>query len=86
MTDLKKLRKRNKKNWKRETKAKYRRLMSQAKLKIKNATDTHCYLEEPRERNCYFALWIVAKKLKAKGFKCELITFCNDELRIDWEK
>jgi len=91
MTDLKKLRKRNKKNWKREQKAKYRRLMSLAKLIIENASDYYCYLKSPCKDDDYFALWLVAKKLEAKGFKCRLkILFSSifnyDELRISWEK
>ena len=56
MTDLEKLRKQTRKNWKRETRAKYRRLMSWAKLEIENATDSHCCLKRPCEANDYFAL------------------------------
>lgn len=93
MTEVEKTRKRTRKNWKRDTRAKYRNLMSLAKLKIKNATSNHCYIERHCSKNEYFALWLVAKKLEAKGFKCELKEgewtfskiFYYDKLTIDWE-
>lgn len=77
MTDVEKVRKRTRKNWKRETRAKYRYLMNLAKSKIKDATSNRCYIERHCSRKEYFALWLVAKKLEAKGFKCEL--------EEDWE-
>jgi hypothetical protein len=93
MTEVEKSRKRTRKNWKRDTRAKYRYLMYLAKLEIKNATTNHCYIERQRSKNDYFALWLVAKKLEAKGFKCELRKgewtlselFYYDKLTIDWE-
>ena len=72
MTDLEKLRKRTKKNWKRETRKKYRYLMDIAKLEIENATKNHCSIKSHCSKGNYFALWLVAKKLEAKGFNCEL--------------
>ena len=72
MTDLEKLRKRTRKNWKRETRTKYRYLMDFAKQEIENATRNSCYIERHRSKGDYFALWLVAKKLEAKGFKCRL--------------
>lgn len=93
MIDLEKLRKRTRKNWKRETRAKYRYLMNTVKLKIENATNNHCYIESHCSKGNYFALWLVAKKLEAKGFNCELregeFTFSGafyyDRLYIEWE-
>lgn len=92
MTEVEKARKRSRKNWKRETRAKYRYLMSLAKQQIKNATDNYCYVKRNCSRNEYFALWLVAKKLEAKGFKCELEKgnpfsniFYYDDLTIEWE-
>lgn len=93
MTEVERIRKRTRKNWKREIRTKYRYLMSLAKSKIKNATTNHCYIERHSSKNEYFALWIVAKKLEAKGFKCELEEgkwslseiFYYDKLTIDWE-
>ena len=46
--------------------------MDVAKNKIKNATSNYCVIERNCEFHEYFALWLVAKKLEAKGFKCEL--------------
>lgn len=92
MTEIEKLRKRTRKNWKRETRVKYRYLMNLAKQQIKNATDNYCYVKRNYSRNEYFTLWLVAKKLEAKGFKRELekgnpfsnIFHC-DSLTIKWE-
>ena len=93
MTDLEKLRKRTRKNWKRETKTKYRYLMDIAKLEIENATSNYCRIERHCSKDDYFALWLVAKKLEANGFNCELekgtFTFSGifyyDTLYIKWE-
>lgn len=93
MIDIEKVRKRTRKNWKKETRSKYRHLMSLAKFHIKNATDSYCYIKRHWSKKEYFALWLVAKKLEAKGFKCELKRgepsftriFDYDELTIDWE-
>lgn len=93
MASMEKLRKRTRNNWKREQKAKYRFLMSCAKRDIKNATSKYCLLKQPCENHDYFALWLVAKKLAAKGFSCTLkrgtFTFSRifyyDELSISWE-
>jgi len=91
--NIEKLRKRTRKNWKRETRAKYKRLMYFAKLTIENATSNYCYIERHCSNGDYFALWLVAKKLEAEGFKCKLergeFTFSGifyyDKLRIEWE-
>jgi hypothetical protein len=93
MTEVEKARKRTRRNWKKDTKAKYRILMYLAKQQINNATKKYCYVKRHSSRNEYFALWLVAKKLEAKGFKCELEkgewTFSEilyyDTLTINWE-
>jgi hypothetical protein len=93
MIGVEKLRKRTRKNWKKQQRAKFRFLMSCAELSIENATHNCCSLERPCENLDHFALWLVAKKLEAKGFTCELkrgeFTFSGifyfDELRISWE-
>lgn len=93
MTEVEKARKRVRKNWKKETRIKYKYLMSLAKSKIKNATDNYCRVNRHYSREEYFALWLVAKKLEAKGFKCELEKgwlsttgiFDYDTLLIEWE-
>lgn len=67
--------------------------MSLAKSKIKYATDNYCYIKRYYDRDEYFALWIIAKKLETKGFKCELENgsdpfssiFCYDTQIINWE-
>ena len=92
MTEIEKLRKRTRKNWKRETRAKYKHLMSLAKSEIKYATCSYCYIKRLCSKGEYFALWIVKKKLEAKGFKCRLEegvwtfsgTFYYDTLTIEW--
>lgn len=92
MTEIEKLRKRTRKNWKRETRAKYKHLMYLAELEIENATSNWCRLKRSCRNDDYFALWLVKKKLEAKGFKCELekgtFTFSGifyyDELTIEW--
>ena len=94
MTDLEKLRKYARKNWKRETREKFWFLMDVAKDKIKNATGNYCVIERGCGFDDYFALWLVSKKLEAKGFKCELekgkFTFSGmfyyDKLSISWRK
>lgn len=93
MTEVEKVRKRTRKNWKKDTRKKYKNLMSLAKFHIKNATDNYCYIRRHCNRKEYFALWLVSKKLEAKGFKCELnkardpfsSIFCYDDLTINWE-
>lgn len=93
MTEIEKLRKRTRENWKRETRSKYWFLMDIAKQKIKNATSNYCVIERGCELGDYFALWLVSKKLEAKGFKCKLkegeFTFSGifyyDRLIIEWE-
>ena len=93
MTEVEKSRKCTRKNRKKEIKTKFRHLMRLAKSEIKNATDNYCYVRRHYFRDEYFALWIVAKKLEAKGFKCELEKgrnpfsniYCYDELTIYWE-
>ena len=92
MIEIEKLRKCTRKNWKRETRAKYRHLMSLVKFHIKNATDNYCWIKRHYSRKEYFALWLVAKKLEAKGLKCKLEkgecsftgVFVFDELLIEW--
>lgn len=93
MTDLEKLRKRTRKNWKRETRRKYKYLKYLAELEIENATSNCCIVKRSRGNGDYFALWLVKKKLEAKGFECELekgtFTFSGifyyDKLYIKWE-
>ena len=93
MTYLEKLRKRTRKNWKRETRTKYNYLMGIVKSEIENATSNSCYIKRHCSKGDYFALWLVAKKLEAKGFNCELeegiITSTGmlyyDTLYIEWE-
>ena len=93
MFDLEKLRKRTRKNWKRETRAKYKNLMDFAKQEIENATSNSCYIKRPRSECDYFVLWLVKKKLERSGFKCRLekgvFTFSGifyyDTLYIKWE-
>lgn len=93
MTSMEKQRKRTRNNWKREQRAKFRFLMSCAKRGIKNATSNYCLLKRHCRNRDYFALWLVSKKLEAKGFTCELrrgeFTFSGifyyDELTIRWE-
>ena len=92
MISMEKLRKRTRRNWKREQKAKFRFLMSCAEICIENATSNYCLLKRRRENLNYFALWLVSKKLEAKGFTCELRRgdflssggFSYDELIIRW--
>lgn len=91
MTEIEKVRKRTRKNWKQKTKAIYRFLMKLAKQQIKNATDNYCYVKRNSSRNEYFALWLVAKKLEARGFTCDLEKgnpfsniFYYDVLKITW--
>lgn len=94
MISIEKLRKRTRKNWKRQQKAKFRLLMYWAELGIENATHNHFQLERPCENQDHFALWLVAKKLEAKGFKCtlkreesshSLLHYCY-KLQINWEQ
>ena len=56
--------------------------MRLAKYTIKNATENHCYMKRHHVEYEAFALWLVAKKLEAKGFKCKLDYY---ELKIEWE-
>ena len=91
--EIEKLRKRTRKNWKRETREKFYFLMDVAKHKIKNATSNYCEIERSCKLNDYFALWLVSKKLETKGFNCKLeagtFTFSGifyyDKLTIKWE-
>ena len=92
MTEIEKAKKRTRKNWKRETRAKYNNLMYLAELEIENATSNWCRVKRKCSNGDYFALWLVKKKLEAKGFKCRLregeFTFSGifyyDELTIEW--
>lgn len=92
MTDLEKLRKQTRKNWKREQRAKYKKLKYQAELEIENASYNYCRVRSHCSNCEYFAMWIVKKKLETKGFKCSLIKgeftfsgiFYYDELIIEW--
>lgn len=81
MTEAEKARKRTKQNYKKEVRTRYRQLMSLAKHNIKNATENCCYMKRRGSDIERLASWIVAKKLEAVGFKCELSW---DELKIDW--
>lgn len=82
MTEAEKARKRTRKNYKKEVRARYRYLMRLAKYNIKNATENCCFIKRCHANYEFFALWLVAKKLEAKGFKCELD---YNELKISWE-
>lgn len=89
--NLEKLRKQTKKNWKREVRSEYRRIMWKAKYTISYAVHNWCTVDIRPES--YFAAWLVAKKLESKGFKCDLykaIPFSNyrpyNELHIEWDK
>ena len=92
MTEIEKARKRTRKNWKRDTRAKYKHFKYLAELAIENATSNRCRVERRSGNDDYFALWLVKKKLEAKGFKCSLergeFTFSGifyyDELTIEW--
>lgn len=81
MTNAEKARKRTRKNYKKEVRARYRHLMRLAKYNIKNATTNRCVMKRCRANYEVFALWLVTKKLEAKGFKCELDYY---ELKISW--
>lgn len=81
MTEAEKARKRTRKNYKKEVRARYKYLMRLAKYNIKNATENCCFMKRGHADYEFFALWLVAKKLEAKGFKCELD---YNELKIDW--
>lgn len=66
--------------------------MKVAKQQIRNAAENYCYVTRNSSRNEYFTLWLVSKKLEAKGFKCELEKgnpfsnmFYYDVLKILWE-
>ena len=67
---------------KKQVRARYRHLMRLVKYNIKNTTVNHCVMKRCRANYEAFALWIVTKKLEAKGFKCELD---YHELKISWE-
>lgn len=82
MTDAEKARKRTRKNYKKEVRARYKLLMDIAKHNIKNATENCCFVKRCHADYEFFALWLVAKKLEAKGFKCEL---GYGELKINWD-
>lgn len=81
MTEAEKARKRTRKNYKKEVRARYRHLMRLAKYNIKNATANHCIMKRRHANYEVFALWLVAKKLEANGFKCEMD---YSELKISW--
>ena len=92
MTDLEKLRKRTRKNWKRGIRTNYRYFISLAKREIEQATSNYCLIKSECENDDYFPLWIVSKKLESKGFRCKLekgkFTFSGifyyDKLHIYW--
>ena len=90
MTDLEKLRKQTRKNWKRQMRSEYKRIMLKAETTIQYATQNYCTIEVREESR--FATWLVSKKLEARGFKCSLDKAIflsryrpNDELHIEWE-
>ena len=72
MAEIEKAKKRTRKNWKRETRKKYKQFKHFAELEIENATSNWCRVKRDCGNNDYFALWLVKKKLEAKGFKCRL--------------
>ena len=89
MTEIEKLRKRTRKNWKRQMRSEYKRIMWKAEMTIENATKNYCTIEVREESR--FATWLVSKKLEARGFKCSLDKAIflsryrpNDELNIEW--
>lgn len=82
MTEVEKARKRTKQNYKKEVRTRYRHLMRLAKYNIKNATTNCCVMKRRHADYEVFALWLVTKKLEAKGFKCELD---YNELKISWD-
>lgn len=89
--NLEKLRKRTKKNWKREMWSEYRHVMQKAKWSIDRAINTWCYVRVKPEN--HFIAWLVARKLKAEGFKCNVsrpILISNykpyNTIYINWEK
>lgn len=81
MKEAEKARKRTRKNYKKEVRTRYRHLMRLAKYNIKNATTNCCVMKRCHANYEVFALWLVTKKLEAKGFKCELD---YSELKISW--
>jgi hypothetical protein len=82
MTEVEKARKLTRKNYKKKVRARYKQLMRLVKYNIKNATVNHCFVFRRHSKYEAFTLWLIAKKLEAKGFKCELY---YDELKINWE-
>ena len=92
MTEIEKAKKRTRKNWKKETRRKYKQFKYLAELEIENATSNYCIIKRSCGNDDYFALWLVKKKLEAKGFKCRLESgtftfsgiFYYDKLTIKW--
>jgi len=86
MTDLEKLRKRTRKNWKKWIRRKYRWLKDVTELTIENAHERECSVEFKIDYR--FITWLIKKKLERKGFECLLLeNFCgsfNDVLEIKW--
>lgn len=83
--NLEKLRKRTKKNWKREIRSEYKHIMWKTKITINFAINNWCTVDIRPES--HFAAWLVAKKLESKGFKCDLYkAIPYNELHIEWNK
>lgn len=83
--NLEKLRKRTKKNWKREIRSEYKHIMWKTKITINFAINNCCTVDIRPES--HFAAWLVAKKLESKGFKCDLYkAIPYNELHIEWNK
>lgn len=81
--NLEKLRKQTKKNWKREMRSEYKRIMWEAEITINSAINNWCTIKVRPES--HFAAWLVAKK--SKGFKCDLYkAIPYNELQIEWDK
>ena len=59
--NLEKLRKQTKKNWKREMRSEYKRIMWKTKITINSAINNWCTVDIRPES--HFAAWLVAKKL-----------------------
>lgn len=83
--NLEKLRKQTKKNWKREMRSEYKRIMWEAEITINSAINNWCAIKVRPES--HFAAWLIAKKLESKGFKCDLYkAIPYNELQIEWDK
>ena len=91
MTEIEKIRKRTRENWKNKMRNGYKKFMNAIKLEISYATENSItYVADSEYR---FATWLVMKKLERKGYKCDLkkgdwinSIFADDRLYINWEK